>query len=316
MNLAELTKIPTRINGVLARLFTEKVLHKFFETASLVRGVVATYDLIDISGQIPVTTLIPEEKIGVVVQGPINKQFTQKICSFITNTYPNVKVVLSTWEGEVTDQFDAIKSLNFKIIKKPMPANAGPSNINLQIVSTISGVKFLEQMGCTHILKMRTDTFLSDPQFLNYLIWMNSKGSSNALVFSSFNSFLFRLFSVTDQVMFGNVENMLLYWDIQLESSSKFDEFPEKYLFKGYLKLKGFEPVDTFESYLDALRNFAVIADHEQLGQVWNKGAFTSLGYRWRGSYFPHSMSPLSTWLWEVIKKDDSYLRELYQKLS
>jgi hypothetical protein len=301
---------------VLARLFTRGILHRLFKSASVSRNLLATFDVIEFAHQTPIQTLLPGEKIGIVVQGPINKEFTHNICTFIINTYPNIRVVVSTWEDEDTTGLDSLHVQNLKIIKSPKPKANGPSNINLQIVSTISGIKFLEKIGCTHILKIRSDTFLGNPQFINYLIWMLNRGKSHALVFSSFNSFLFRLYSVTDQIMFGNTKNMLLYWNIELNSTANSVDFPEKFLFKRYLKLHDFDPAETFDSYLKALSEFTVIADHEQLGQVWNKGTYTALGYRWRGSTFPHSMSPLTTWLWEVIKKDDSYIRDLYQQLS
>jgi hypothetical protein len=145
---------------------------------------------------------------------------------------------------------------------------------------------------------------------------MAEKGTEKAIVFSSFNSFIFRLFSVTDQIMFGSTSNMRKYWDVELPSTGTSVDFPEKFLFKRYLKLQGFDCVETLESYLDALRRFTVIADHEQLGQIWNKGAYTDLSYRWRGSSFPHAMSQLTTWMWELINNDDTYIKRLYENLS
>jgi hypothetical protein len=116
--------------------------------------------------------------------------------------------------------------------------------------------------------------------------------------------------------MFGTTANITRYWSIDLVEEGQFFGIPEKYLFQNYLKSNGFEVSETFSSYMASLKEFAVIADHEQLGQVWNKGAFTSLSLRWRGNTFPNLMSPLSAWLWELIKSDDPYLQELYDNIN
>ena len=316
MNLHKAPLFQTLIFRILGVFFTDKTLHKIFDSGSLKRGVFATYDLINSSEMTPTFNLLPENNIGIVVQGPINNRYTKNVCAFLVRTNPDAKVVLSTWNDQDIREYEKFFGENFYIIQSPKPKNPGPSNINLQIVSTISGIEKLQSLGCTQILKMRTDTILANPQFLKYLIWMADKGDEKAIVFSSFNSFLFRLFSVTDQIMFGSTSNMRKYWNVELPSTAGSTDFPEKFLFKRYLKLQGFECTETLESYLDALRRFTVIADHEQLGQIWNKGAYTGLNYRWRGSSFPHPMCQLTTWMWELINIDDSYIKELYRNLS
>jgi hypothetical protein len=304
------------IRLVLGTMFRSRFLHRFFDSASTSRNLIATYDIVDVSKQGHLMQIRPDESIGVVIQGPIFKQLTFKMCDYLIKTYPKVKVVLSTWENEDISEFKTLLGKNFEICQSKKPSNSGPSNINLQILSTVTGINALSKFECTHILKTRTDVFLGNPQFLNYLSWMKRKGEPRSIVFSSFNSFLFRLYSPTDQVMFGTTADMTRYWSIDLVDQQEFVDFPEKYLFQKYLKSNGFDASETFSSYLTSLRKFAVIADHEQLGQVWNKGVFTSLSYRWRGNTFPNFMSPISAWLWESIKNENPYLQELYDKIT
>ncbi len=303
------------IRPLLGTMFRSKFLHRFFDSASTSRNLIATYDIVDVSKQENLIQLRSDESIGVVIQGPIVKQVTFKMCYYLMKTYPKVKVVLSTWENEDISEFEKLVGQNFEICQSMKPPNNGPSNINLQILSTIVGINKLSKYKCTHILKTRSDVFLGNPQFLNYLSWMKGKGNPRAIVFSSFNSFLFRLYSPTDQVMFGTTADITRYWSIDFVEEGQLIGIPEKYLFLKYLKSNGFEVSETFSSYMSSLKEFAVIADHEQLGQVWNKGAFTSLSLRWRGNTFPNLMSPLSAWLWELIKNDDPYLQELYDKI-
>jgi hypothetical protein len=304
------------IRFVLGKAFRPNFLHRFFDSGTSALNLISTYDILDVSKQENLTQINSDESIGVVIQGPIVKNFTFKMCSYLIKTYPKVKMVLSTWEDEDVSEFHKLLGENFEISQSRRPLSSGPSNINLQILSTIAGINRLSKFECTHILKTRTDVFLGNPQFLNYLSWMKRKGDSQAIVFSSFNSFLFRLYSPTDQVMFGTAADIARYWSIDLVDQEEIVDIPERYLFQKYLKSNGFEAIESFSSYLASLKKFAVIADHEQLGQVWNKGVFTSLSFRWRGSSFPHLMSPLSAWLWDSIKNDDPYIQELYEKIT
>jgi hypothetical protein len=304
------------IRLVLAKAFRANFLHRFFDSGTSSRNLISTYDILDVSKQENLTQINSGESIGVVIQGPLLKNVTFKMCNYLIKTYPKVKIVLSTWEDEDVSEFHKLLGENFEICQSRKPLASGPSNINLQILSTIAGINTLSKFECTHILKTRTDVFLGNPQFLNYLSWLKSKGDPKAIVFSSFNSFLFRLYTPTDQVMFGTAADITRYWSIDLVGQEELVEIPERYLFQRYLKSNGFEVGESFDSYLASLKEFAVIADHEQLGQVWNKGVFTSLSFRWRGSTFPHQMSPLSSWLWESIKQDDSYVQNLYKEIT
>ena len=299
------------------KAFFMKLLHKFFRIASKKLNLFATYDILDLSHQANAVTLVDSDaRIGIVIQGPIIPGTTLQICKFYKQIYPNVQIVLSTWGSENTDQFQTLNGGGFTIIQTEKPEVSGPSNINLQIASTIAGLNHLIDKDCTHILKTRTDILLGNSSFLNYLIFMHSKGKQNALVFSSFNSFLFRLFSPSDQVMFGAVADMTRFWSLGLVPDNQEIEFPEKYLFKKYLESLGYKSQEDLTSYLIALRDYTVIADHELLGQIWNKGAYTALNYRWRGANFPNHMTQLCSWHWEILHHNLDYFRLLNNSLS
>lgn len=306
-----------KVSDKLLRLaFSDSLLHYLFRSGNTKTDLVATFDLIDISQQRAVDLIESERDIGIVIQGPIVRGNTYEFCKFIQSTYPIVMIVLSTWEDEDVADFQQLLDANFQIIQSKKPEFAGPSNINMQIVTSRAGIALLENLGYAYILKTRTDIFLTSAQFLNYLIWVKGKGKSHAIVFSSFNSFLFRMYSVSDQVMFGKTRDISKFWNLNLVGPRNSIKIPEVYLFSEYLKSFGFHPEDNLTSYLLALADYAVIADHEQLGQIWNKGSFTSLNYRWRGKNFPHPMSQLSYWLWELANSDNSYIQNLYKKIT
>jgi hypothetical protein len=299
------------------RAYFLKFLHRLFRLSSEKLNLFATYDIVELNHEANKVPLIKDHaRVGIVIQGPIIPRTTLEICAFYKKIYPQVRIVLSTWENEDTDPFKGLEDDLFAIIQSAKPKAPGPSNINLQIASTIAGINRLRDQGCNYILKTRTDTLLGNSSFLNYLIWMHSKGKQNALVFSSFNSFLFRFFSPSDQVMFGDVTDIARFWSIDLVSDDQEIDFPEGYLFKNYLELNGYETHEELTNYLIALRDYAVIADHEQLGQIWNKGAYTALNYRWRGEKFPNRMTQLSSWHWEMLQNELLYFEKLDDSLD
>ena len=299
------------------RAYFFKFLHRLFRLSSEKLNLFATYDIVELNhGANEVPLIKDHARVGIVIQGPIIPRTTLEICAFYKKIYPQVRIVLSTWEDEDTDPFKELKGERFEVIQSAKPKAPGPSNINLQIASTIAGINRLRDQGCNYILKTRTDTLLGNSSFLNYLMWMHSKGKQNALVFSSFNSFLFRFFSPSDQVMFGDVTDIARFWSIDLVPDDQEIDFPEGYLFKNYLELNGYETHEELTNYLIALRDYTVIADHEQLGQIWNKGAYTALNYRWRGEKFPNRMTQLSSWHWEMLQDELSYFEKLSNSLD
>jgi hypothetical protein len=298
------------------KTYLMKFLHKLFSLISEQLNLFATFDIVDLSNQGKEVALLKDNlEIGIVIQGPIIQRTTLEICKFYKQIYPQVRIVLSTWEDEDVALFDALCDEKFAVVQSSKPDIPGPSNINMQIRSTVAGINKLQDQKCNYILKTRTDILLGNPSFLNYLIRMQLKGKPQALVFSSFNSFLFRLFSPSDQVMFGKASDIARFWSIDLISDYEEKIFPEKYLFMKYLHSHGYETREDLSNYLTALRDYTVIADHEQLGQVWNKGAYTSLNYRWRGEHFPNQMTQITTWHWEMLQVELIYFEKLNSSL-
>ncbi len=276
-----------------------------------------SYDLVDLEEHVGGDSQFDSSaRYGILLQGPVIPRLTKSISAYYERIYPDIPIVISTWADSDFADFAKSSSKNLKFVLSDLPSNPGPSNVNLQIISTRKGIEALKLQNCTHILKSRTDILLQSPTFISYLHFMLNKGYDNSIVFSSFNSFLFRLFSPSDQIQFGLVKNIEAFWDVELVARGTEFDFPEKYLFQNYIKRFGWHLDDTLDGYWKALSEFTVIADHEQLGQIWNKGAYTSLVFRWRSKIFPNSMTQLSAWKWEAIRENPAYLKGIKAKLK
>ena len=96
-------------------------------------------------------------KQGIVIQGPTT------YCKRIIEKYKDIpNVVWSTWEDEPIENLDYIKK-HIPLVLNKQPSFAGYLNINLQNITTSSGIMYLIENGVTEILKIRGDFIINDP---------------------------------------------------------------------------------------------------------------------------------------------------------
>jgi hypothetical protein len=211
---------------------------------------------------------------------------------FYRQLYPNVRIILSTWIDEKTKiNEDRLKDLSVDSLFNEIPTYRGVSNINLQLVSTQSGIKLASDLGVKYILKTRTDQrvcksidFLGHMQNLQQNFPMAHDVLSSRLVIASTNSFKSRLYGITDMFMFGQMTDMQLYWKIPLESEFQpnvplnadpvyfiANKQAEGYLVNHFFESLSFIPQWTFEDSQLFVANFFCVVDKEQLDLFWLK---------------------------------------------
>ena len=89
---------------------------------------------------------------GVVIQGSTG--YVNEVIDLYEGI-PNV--VFSTWKNEPEENIQLIKSKGIDVIQSPKPQIVGKFNVNLQALSTFTGVQYLKNKGVTEILKIRND---------------------------------------------------------------------------------------------------------------------------------------------------------------
>ena len=110
------------------------------------------------------------DDITAIVQGPIEKDLTQKCLRSIRNLLPGARIVLSTWQGsDVTGlDYDSLVYNDDPGSNVNMPYLFGGNvdiNFNRQLVSTSSA---LELVDTRYTLKIRTDMALINDGFCKY----------------------------------------------------------------------------------------------------------------------------------------------------
>jgi hypothetical protein len=176
------------------------------------------------------------------------------------------------------------------------------------LISTLAGIEIARDSNCEFVLKTRTDQALTNPEALQHVNFVFNKypgnNESGRIVAASRNTFLYRLYGISDMFLFGSIVEMQKFWqvpqDLRLlesqqltKSSSQVTlrdyakrELVEVCLVANYLRKKNVEPKFTLEDSLKAYRDYFIILDSGTLGLIWNK--YTRNANRWAKEFVPN----------------------------
>lgn len=248
----------------------------------------------------------PQKKLAVILQGPIvqDSDFTLETLRLYHGIFPGHPLILSTWEGSDPVSVEAAQSLGVICILNKKPSYAGISNINLQIVSSRAGVLKAKELGAEYAIKTRTDQRIYAPDAAQYLYNVTEAfpvggqypKQKKRIVGVSLNTFIYRMYGVSDMTIYGHIDDMLLYWGVdndervftkqEMEASgANLDTFAKWRVCEVYLATEFLKKIDrnvawtltdSWQAFAD---NFCVI-DREQLDLFWPK--YDRTEYRWR----------------------------------
>lgn len=171
--------------------------------------------------------MIESKDISVVIQGGVN-EYTQTCLMSLREKLPEAQLILSTWEeSDVTGlQYD-----DLVISRDPGgivldDVSGTVNNINRQLVSTRAGLELVERKYC---LKFRTDLVLNSSEFIRYFgvfdRFTDPLHFKNRVIVCNYytrNPRIFPLpFHISDWIMFGNTEDIKLYFEIGLQSEEE-----------------------------------------------------------------------------------------------
>ena len=305
-----------RVSQKITHRIITSLLFRFIDWFDFRNETVTTYKVKKLKSRNQFSSLKYQQKkisnVGIVLQGPIIKNLTLQICQRYISLYPEAIIVLSTWENQQSPDLELIRSLGVDVLENQIPTHRGPGNINLQIASTKAGIDYCLNKKVRFILKNRSDGWLTSDYFIEYLQFMfdafaREKGK---IIVPSYNSFLFRLYSPTDQFQYGTIEVLKDFWDCAYvnENTENF-RFAESYLVRNFLKRNNRDVNFTIRDSLEVYRDCFVFAENESLGLVLNKGLKLDVGYRWANDGFPQPMSEIHFWQWLQLQNNmDTYL--------
>ena len=263
------------------RLFV-KLLDKTMRTLNgLSRSLGGPLITYKVSGQIEQKTvaLVRAENrsnsdIGIVIQGPVNKigiQLGQTVKQY-KELWPGTHVIVSTWKSSDPGILKNLKALGAEVVLSDEPDLPGPSNANYQVTSTLAGINKLQDLGVLMCLKTRVDQVLYNSRSLNVLRTILNE-YEDRIITTDFNSFLFRLYSANDQLMFGKTDLLEEFWSASkdIEGQSEAGGPIEAKLLQNFLGARGISKSQDIVGSLETYRDFYNFVDHEDLDLFWHK---------------------------------------------
>jgi len=279
---------------------------------------------------------------AIVMQGPVDndKDFTLETLKIYRKLYRDSLIILSTWDNENKEILNQIENIGVKIIQSRKPDNTsdGPlstwQNIDLQIISTKAGLKFALKNNAEYCLKTRTDQRFYRSDLIDYFFKfqetfpLNAKTNQNQrLISSSFATPKYRVYGLTDMMMFGEVNDLFNYWNVENYSTGIYklidqhsQDIPpiisgtlvgaEVYFMSSYLQ-KLDEDLDwTLEHYWEMLGEYFLIMDSTSIDTYWNKYNKSS-EYKFGRDYSlkAHRLLDFMDWIQLYQEKDTQWER-------
>lgn len=234
-----------------------------------------------------------EEKFALVLQGPLHREgdFTLETIRIYRKHFSNTVIILSTWEGEDAATLEAARQEGAVVLLNRLPQFKGFHNINFQILSAFRGIEKAKELGAAHVLKTRTDQRIYAPNCKEFLLnvlqaFPAAPGyrQKKRLISVSLNTAKYRPYSLSDMLLCGDVDDMLLFWGCAHDSRELPDILPmrtirdwlayrvcEVYLVTEFLKAAGREPKWTLEDGWRVYADHFCIVDQETLDLYWPK---------------------------------------------
>lgn len=240
-----------------------------------------------------------KEKVAIVIQGPVVEEhnFTIETIRMYKKNYPDHVIIVSAWNDTPEQVARQLEDEQVIVLLNSKPDKSGALNINFQIRSSLRGIEKAKELGCTYVYKTRSDQRLYATDMTHYLLAVLRQfplsgittPQNYRLISSSMTTLKYRPYGIGDMLMFGEINDMLLYWDSKPDDRKMTKEdipalsvletaklkLAETYLCTNFLDKIGYTYDFTLSDSQHVYRSLFYSVDFELLKLFWYK-------YNWR----------------------------------
>ena len=174
---------------------------------------------------------------AIVIQGPLvyENNYTAETFKLYRSIYPNVPIIVSTWQDEATNAFRReCRENSIVLLENEPPTYRGFLNVNLQLKSSFQGVKYVREKTCAKfVLKTRTDQRINRFDFLVYFKNLletfppkDNKLQRRIIFLASAN--LTSPFHLTDFLSFGDTSDISKLYGIPFQKEDEDVKYSSK----------------------------------------------------------------------------------------
>lgn len=238
--------------------------------------------------------LVEPPRVAVVVQGPpvAEDDFTLESVRIYHKHFPAQPVIVSAWDETPAPVVERLRATGAEVVLSAPPADPGPLNVNFQVVSTRAGIERAKQLGAHFVLKTRADQRVYAPSVAEFLVnvlkaFPVAPGYRQRarIVSCGRSSYKFGLYQISDQILFGDIDDMERYFSAPQRPSALPSDYrdviglicrhksPEAYLASLFLEAVGRPVAWTLADSWDALAGHFCVIDPASLDVYWPKYA-------------------------------------------
>jgi len=191
-------------------------------------------------------TGINTDEVGIVLQGPTVYVEPVVQCYCRANN-----VLWSTWEDEPEANLKAIKESGIKLNLVKRPVHTGYWNINLQCLSTYTGIlELAKDPNLKCFVKIRSDIVIDDIE--RFIEEVRSALSQNPIAFLGYVDYEGGY--LLDYIVAGSLSAMLSFWTPEINSSSGYPA-PEIWLQNRFFPLlRGANAIEVFSNHFPFIK--------------------------------------------------------------
>jgi hypothetical protein len=248
----------------------------------------------------------PRGDRAVMVQGPLDADFSPLALRLTAVQHPHDRIILSTWQGTSGELLDAVAPFIDDLVLSQTPEPRGVQNRNCQIVSARAGLEYAKALGARQILKSRTDLVpLADGVFdraealrLEFPANGCMRTARERLIIPSSFTRKYLLYHPADLVMLGDVDDLITYFSAPLDprsgdlSREPLQSMPlselaaalhpaETYLARNYMLRLGWPATGDVRDSWAFYRDMFMVVDNDWFDLLWLKNpAIPDVGRR------------------------------------
>jgi len=258
---------------------------------------------------------------AIILQGPIMKKFsfTLESVKLYGQIFPDSPLIVSTWTTERKESIQELQKWGAQVVLTQPPVTSGIGSHNLQMFSSNAGLMFAQSLGSSFALKTRSDQRIHNPNSIKMMkrllelfpLRETDEPQKARIVATSFSSFAYRLFGLSDMLHFGRTDDLLQFWDGSEDIRDGFEDLgtpspssrqvvkqnvAETYFMTNFLKRTGWSIEWTLENYWSACADRFVIVDSGSLDLFWPK--YSTQEDRWKDYRYPFTHQELDMAFW------------------
>lgn len=259
-------------------------------------------------------------KLGIILQGPLLEEndFTFETVKFYLKTFENSVIIVSTWENSNPEYIKKLEKIGAIVVLNKLPDCEGLRNINYQIISSKNGILKAKELECEYAIKTRCDQRMCAVNIKEFLfnilkvfpLSSEIKIQKQRLITCSLNTFKYRLYGPSDMFMFGHIDDILMYFNVDFDNRTIDDIDPhhgesilayckcrvtEVYFCTEFLKKINKDIDYTLKDSWQVYKNHFCVVDKDSIDLYWPK--YENLENRWL-KYQPHILEELTFKEW------------------